>query len=737
MFYNIEEECIIITNQEILSKYAESVYLTARKHTTNAADAETIFQEVFCQYAMHRPKYQTEADEKMAFTNAAVKAANAIAAVRPSREAAAQTEEAAPAESSVPNALMARTLSAMSESAAPQESAAEPTQSTAPTAPTATAEPPQDETKPHGTIKPSHIVKLAAIAIIAPVFLVVAGAAARTASVWILSSLGMTMENYANRVSANQTMPAYLAQGSADGCTVTVTEARAVNEFLYLTISEAGSGLSANDAENGGHLYNNDFTGYEGRIYDNNRQELTFDKDAMYPVKEEVIGDVSSDKESYYVKRTYKIYLPDLPDLISTAGEQYTCDITVTPRYQEEPQDAAGVNIPLTFTVSDVLGTTDSQTYALDYTYQAGELEFAFRKLCVGPTAGNMVVELIPHGTLAKNGNDLRNLLVTVTAIAYAVPEGQEDISDRSALEAYAHNEFPAFVIPVFFSGSMEFGNADGNLPDTGFYNKIVSREGRYYLFPTYESSASPQYDRDSIIAAAENGSFRVFALSYDAAEFEQNQSEYNGMTGVTLEPIYHRNRLPDDKYAKTVLNQLPAQKVKVGKLHPTTDNESGYYELKKQFQAGKFSFATTKLDEYLCSVDIKDASVGGKQVSFDGENYEFRSIAFIAEKDGTAISVYDDSPGLYVGTNEGSVNCSDAAIYSPTQPVPDTMILGYVEYAAYDPKKDQWTDYIYYNPTYYDKSGLSFEEIAEDEKIEKFNADFWKNSFFTVSQSK
>ena len=56
-----------LTELEIIEKYSETVRLLAISRTSQISDAEDVYQDVFCSYISHRPKFKDEEHAKAWF----------------------------------------------------------------------------------------------------------------------------------------------------------------------------------------------------------------------------------------------------------------------------------------------------------------------------------------------------------------------------------------------------------------------------------------------------------------------------------------------------------------------------------------------------------------------------------------------------------------------------------------------------------------------------------------------
>lgn len=709
-----------MTNQKILQTYSQLVYSLAVSQTVCQADAETIYQAVFVRYAQTRPLLLGSARMTEWFT----KTVRDIAKEMP------RTESAAP-NSRPSKALEERTLAAMNSPEIPSIGAIRlaKLQNTAGRC--------RDFLTTHRrSVIRRCLTAAAAIAILAPLCGTLASR---------LPAGGVALS--AVYTAAHQKD----AKKSAAGCTVEVMETRISNDFLYLATDEDCSNILYQDLPkkkaSGVYYYDTYQTVYSGEIRDKGGRRLRFDFSDADLIDAKIVDDAFFAQDTYHWKKQFKIYIPQLTEFCNAADGDCTCVIRVTPTVclQETDEALSVVTLPFYLPLSGNPSAT--KTYALDYSYTLDNVTFRFQTLYIGPDESNIAIELIPHGRLEDG--ELQNLLTT--AIVYTIPEGEDDVSPEE-LTPENLNQKPSFSRPVFIKGDITRLTQDPDLCEVQCYDNIYVRDSRYYIFSTYEKSTSPDsYDYDSLIQTAENGQFRVFQLLYTANPYVFGSDEFE-YCERSLQPEFFRDKYDNSyqHYDQMVFEAMPTQTVKPGKLHgdPAQDGEEGndflsYYDIGRSFEAGDFTFHITALCPYYNVMDLTETRVNDHGVCRTVRNYAadiltenpvsyfLGDIIFFAEKDGDIIGTYDNS--FLDGDEDNPYGELSATFENAPRDIPDRLILGYVEYATYNRKKNQWTGYVYYNPDYYNSKGVSYEEAEQDKQTEKDLAEFRENNTFTI----
>lgn len=214
---------------------------------------------------------------------------------------------------------------------------------------------------------------------------------------------------------------------SDKGCTVEIIESRTSNEFLYFTVRESFPvGMVSRDEET--KMYVMPDITYSGKVSDGKGNMIAFDSESIL-----CLWAVSSDHRNYsadYAKRVvtqekdadsgkgvfsvntqYKVYLPRLENLITSADRKYFCSLQAESRQ-------TGSKMTFEFPIDKVDDVLQSKIYPIDRQYSLNGASVTLEKMCFSPSGADLIIRIDPdEGLDAAVVEDLLdNLEVSVEA---------------------------------------------------------------------------------------------------------------------------------------------------------------------------------------------------------------------------------------------------------------------------------------------------------------------------------
>lgn len=485
-----------------------------------------------------------------------------------------------------------------------------------------------------------------------------------------------------------------------------------------------------------------------GEIRDSDGNVLTFDEGAVSldDSREDNVATNDSYQESDELHervKTYRIYLPELMEFIN-AGKKYTCNMDVTLSSVNEYGDIEWdiTTFHYDFSINNTNSVLTAEEYELDASYTLGNLSLDFQKMIVGQNESNIVAELTPHGKLAE-------------ALA------NKDIRDEFGAWVEVYKETPNIVgNAADYIGKIQSIDSITDVQETArlrnegrklilFDNENVTDfyqiDDRYFLVLTYvgwKSGNDGTYSYQNVMDSAGENIFKVLRIRYWYDGYETYfvpYESYDGDVGKYLvrdvytefEEITLPGTEEDEREGiPKVCHELTPQEFKLS----TNENDSGK-SVNQTFTAGDMTF---KADMPLMrmfvdwgNITITEARLGDELIfSRDNAVYhigkmKIQSIVFVSEQDGEMVQMYDDFEfwGIYRdynndGTRTNGKAVMDIGCYGYDEA--DTMSLAYVCYTLKDDNGNE-TDYVWYDPKYYNSEGVSYEKIREQEESALF----------------
>ena len=452
---------------------------------------------------------------------------------------------------------------------------------------------------------------------------------------------------------------------SDNGCTVEIIDARVANDFLYLTVQEDYTGFVNKNPE---EYYLSQQ--YNGSIYDDDNHTLKFSSGCVNmtsqnPDANDHSYQIKQTGEKYRYLREYKIYLPELKKLIMSYDKEYYCDLSVNVLASANGQTKKKIaGFDFNFKIDKVYSVMESSEHPVDYSYTIGNMKFDFKKLYVGPTESNFLVELIPTGDLAEQ--DLTDGRLTLNCTVCKDQKASELLDVSSGV--------------YFFS--------DNLLYDSG---------SKYYIFLTTDSKENELLVYDENTMLNQDGETKFVALSF-GYEFTSAVSDFeeSATSNYTTDGMAHIINQPeltvrDSENGTIEINQTV-----------TLDFLSIYF---KSLQlTGKSEYVE---DSFAYSLEADVSVISNDEFMTDKiEEIEIYDIDLFAEKDGhtidnvfMGINGYEYDERIYLRKDCLNGTFTKAMIGNLTQ-TPDKFIINSisfsVKYEQSDDVKNTETEYIY-----------------------------------------
>lgn len=490
---------------------------------------------------------------------------------------------------------------------------------------------------------------------------------------------------------------------SSYGCTAAIVEARVCNDVLYLAIDQDFGGLV--ETISGTDLldrYDIIAPEYIGGLTDQHGHAFHFTDEQMVFIGTFDNHFENADQiDAFRSVSHYKVYLPGLAEACNDSTYEWQCSVDVIPNLARQDSGQSTALTPLRAQAPLTLPAVPTQIYRFDYTYTVADIEFAFRRLYVSEEEVQLIIELIPHGSL--EGTDPKEWYPNVCVLGAESESMQHTIWGELAEQTH-----------------------------------VLTYRSHHYFSVTNACAGLSGYWIDT----AENGSFEVTELGYvadgDSVDYVREfvsvyrtdgQEEPDGDNDTE-----ESDSLSIDGYREQT---MPPQSVAVGKIYDTETNRDGnsysFYELSQSFTAGGLTFRTVGLRSDQ-TVLLDDVRINGEALSPDSDKYwweefiELRYIAFWAEKDGVIIGQYNDMTTMR--------NRDGGTIYElrgEVEEIPDRIIFSDAIYSVYDDETThQDTVYAYYDPAYYTEE-QSEAEREEDKRTERESALFAAHNTFTA----
>lgn len=374
-----------MSNSQIVKKYINLVCYIAQTRTKCEADADDVCRKVFLEYVKQRPDFDSGETAKAWFVKATLDTVSKLYESNENvdieqNEYSSEFDELIPDESLVSNELKVEILAAMSEQNENDDL--------------------RDSEDDENIEADTSVIKKVKSANSAEkiVMRVVAVVAVIVLIVTLTPLRGCVADSIREATLGNM-------KKSSKGCTVEIVEARAANDFLYLTINESYSkGSISKDDKTGQYILPDIY--YSGSINSSDGDYLEFDSshflylqyanddygDHSFNYKDRTIGiddDWYKKHRNFTINAKYKIYIPDLMSFVGENDDNYTCSLNAS-------SEKTKSNIKFKFALDDIDDVVNSKSYYLNHWVDVDELIFSFHRLQISPSVLDLIIEWDP-----------------------------------------------------------------------------------------------------------------------------------------------------------------------------------------------------------------------------------------------------------------------------------------------------------------------------------------------------
>ena len=561
---------------------------------------------------------------------------------------------------------------------------------------------------------------------------------------------------------------------TVNDCTIEIVEARVSNNCLYLLVTEDYN-----------KVYDESDCPYDivpaisGRIYDNEGHSCEIRSDYVsrgdtgseMPVTEEGIHELTEDGaggKKYYRKkfelmtRAYKIFIPDLGNVVNSEKKKYYCDLRFDVSLFHDREDSEKIAaLDFDFPIKNVEGAFALKECKLDYSYTVGDMLFDFRKITLWENSCDVMVELTPlNGLAAYNLINDGKLDISATAIIKnpnEKPRIDEDVIDLSVASVwYEHN-----VNDIWFSTYSSFFDEEGAFSKS---NNVYKIGEKYYVFLSYGAeglNSRFSYDDDSPIKESMEQRYKE--------QYEKNLKYLNATLGkdtemevIGLSYLYTNQKdsrrfsgdvcvrddliVLNDSAKKTHFKELTFAKKWIYPDWVGSEYEEKFGDQNERYQKPDYSISFEKIKASVPEVFIyySPESKTNKirittETHTDDEKQKenegialvyFSKLRFVVKHKNKVLSYSNENflCSWDEGRYETDGDYSDFEMDTGDISVPDSVLPVYVEYFIHGKR------YTYYDPRYCDINGLT---KAEAKSVKKQKADwstFKTHNTFTVS---
>ena len=393
---------------------------------------------------------------------------------------------------------------------------------------------------------------------------------------------------------------------------------------------------------------------------------------------------------AYSFEREFKFYLPDLKNIMNSKKKEYTCEFTVIPSTERK----SVVEFYFTFKLDSekIDSVNTSMQYDIDYSYIIGDLRLAFKRLYVGETESNILVELIPRNQLAEQMKDKSAHLYVNTDVY--ITNGENDAHPVSAAYSDDNDQFI-----IFQSG----------------HNIAKSNKNRYYTVLSYRGGVkSKPYNKSDVISML-NNPFRIMRIRYDCASENEWISEKIGMSDTLYDGVWDIDCNPLDNIEVSLrdsFNEVTIEK------EPDGAHIDYTIPLDNRITIDNFAFHIYELDSSH-TVYVDDIKLNDRPFFDEGySNYEFVDMELILENNNRSIiylnGFFSEGDDGYGNDMRYGVTAHDEYKFQEL-PLPDKITVAYVVFDEI--KGAKHIRHYYYSPKYYSKK--QFNEVINEYGIE------------------
>ncbi len=452
-----------MSNSQIVKKYINLVYYIAQSRVDRKADVEDICRKVFLEYARQTPDFDSDEAAKTWFVKTTLDTINSIHksdndADIGTDEYGSEFNEFTSGGSIVSDELEASVLAAMSEQkeAGKIQDVHDIQNSDVDTS----------QGKRVKNTSSAEKIVMRVVAVVAAIVLIVT-----------LTPLRGCVANSIDQANLGK------MKKSSKGCTVEIVEAKAANDFLYLTVNESYNKRSiSRDDETGRYILPDIY--YSGSINSSDGDCLEFDSDNFLYLQYASddyggysdYGDYSFNyknrsvkiDDDWYKKHSnltfnaeYKIYIPDLISFVEENGDDYTCSIDVS-------SEKTKSDIKFKFALDDVNDVKNTKSYFVNHWVDVDEVLLVFQRVEISDSCVDVVIEWDPLGgedydpdpwaelELYKMDNNEESVTLRTKLQDGLTPEGYQLVSP-----SYLQIDGKCYMIASAYDSEYDFSDSD------------------------------------------------------------------------------------------------------------------------------------------------------------------------------------------------------------------------------------------------------------------------------------